>query len=357
MRFDIAIIGGGVAGNRAAWGLAKKGYKVVVLEKKKKAGGKVCGGLVSERVIKLSGTGAVVNKIKGAYVIFPDGREICIGGDKTHAYVVDRDRFDEEMVEKAMEEGAEYIFDSVPKKIKKNRIEGREEIQFEYLIGADGARSFVASHYKMGTVEYINALQGVTKNEWDDDFVRVYIDKNLTPDFFAWIIPYGDKVKVGMGSRSKDIRRRFNEFVKKIGCEVKEVKGGVIPVGMRKLYKNNIILLGDAAGHVKATSGGGIFASMVAADTLSKNFPDLHEWKEEFMDKFGNEIKKTILARKMFLRIDNKTICRIAEYIENDIELINKYGDIDYQARVAKEFIKRHPRVLFYILKSIFGKC
>jgi len=54
--------------------------------------------------------------------------------------------------------------------------------------------------------------------------------------------------------------------------------------------------------------------------------------------------------------MDNKTICRVAEYIENDIELINKYGDIDYQARVAKEFIKRHPAVVFYILRSIFGK-
>ncbi len=352
MRFDIAIIGGGVAGSRAAWGLAKKGYRVVVLERKKRAGGKVCGGLVSERVIKLSGTDAVVNKIKGAYVVFPDRREIYIGGSRVHAYVIDRDRFDEEMVERAMEEGAEYMFNFMPKRISENVIEGKEKIQFDYLIGADGAKSFVASHYKMGNIEYIHALQGLTKKVLEEDFVRVYIDKNISPDFFGWIIPYGEGARIGIGS-GEGIKRRFNRFVKKLGYEVEGIRGGIIPVGMRKFYRNNVILLGDAAGHVKATSGGGIYASIIAADVLAKNFPHMNRWEREFMDVFGKEIKRTLLARKIFIKMNNSAICRIADYIEEGIEIINEFGDIDYQTKVAKEFIKKHPAILFHILKGI----
>lgn len=356
MRFDAAIIGGGAAGNMAAWLLAKKGYRIVVLEKKGSIGKEVCGGLVSHRVLEMSKTEAVLNEIKGAYVYFPDGREICIGGDKTHAYVIDRQKFDFELAERAMAEGTIYKLKFAVKKISDDRIEGKEDIKFDYLIGADGTLSTVAKQFDMGSIEYINAVQGEAKIHADEDFVRVYINKSIAPGFFSWIIPDGEKARIGLGSSEKKLKQKIDNFAKMLNAEIKNVKGGIIPASIRKFFKHNVALIGDAAGQVKATSGGGIYASLLAANIMAENFPDFKKYEDEFMRKFGREIKKTILARKIFLKFDNEDFNYIADYIEKEVEIINRYGDIDYQAKVAKEIVKRHPAIAFYLLKKVIWR-
>lgn len=354
MRFDTAIVGGGVAGSTTAYELSRRGYKVVVIEKNSEIGKKVCGGLVSHRVIHLSKTESVMNEIKGAYVFFPNGKEICIGGDRTHAYVIDREKFDRELAEKAMAEGVEYKLNFKIKRIGEKKLLGNDEIKFDYLVGADGARSFVAEEYDMGRIDYINAIQGESSKKFDDEFVYVYLDKKISPGFFSWIIPDGEKIRIGTGSSEGKLREKFNVFLKKMDVSAENIKSALIPAGMRKIYKKNVVLAGDSAGFVKATSGGGIYASLLSAKILAENFEDFGKYKEIFMKKFGNELKKCLIARKFFLRMENEDFNLIADYIEREIEIINKYGDIDYQTKVAIHFIKKHPLLLLHMLYIIF---
>lgn len=354
MRFDVVVVGGGVAGNMTAYELSKKGYKVAVVEKNSEIGKKVCGGLVSERVIKLSKTDSVMNEIKGAYVFFPNGKEICIGGDKTRAYVIDREKFDKELAEKAMAGGVEYKLNFKIKKICEKRIVGNKEIKFDYLVGADGARSSVAEKYDMGKIDYINAIQGESSKKIDDDFVYIYLDKKFSPGFFSWIIPDGEKIRIGTGSSERKLREKFNIFLKKIDVSAEKVKSALIPAGMRKFYKKNVVLTGDSAGLVKATSGGGIYASLLSAKILADNFGNFGKYEADFMKKFGNELKKCLIARKIFLKMENEDFNFFADYIEREIELINRYGDIDYQTKVAINFIKKHPFLLLHMFYIIF---
>ncbi|HEC82705.1 MAG TPA: geranylgeranyl reductase family protein [Thermoplasmatales archaeon] len=356
MRFNVAIVGGGVAGNATAYELSRRGYKVVVLEKNREIGNKVCGGLVSQRVIKLSKTESVLNDIKGAYVFFPNGKEICIGGDKTHAYVIDREKFDKELAEKAMAEGVEYKLGFKVEKIYEKKLVGKEEINFDYLVGADGARSLVAEKYDMGRVNYINAIQGESGKKIDDDFVSIYIDKKISLGFFSWIIPDGEKVRIGTGSIEKNLREKFNLFLKRIDASAENIRSALIPVGMRKFYIKNVTLTGDSAGLVKATSGGGIYASLLSAKILAENFEDFKKYRTEFMKKFGNELKKCLIARKIFLKMKNEDFNFFAEHIEKEIDVINKYGDLDYQTRVAIHFIKKHLFLIPHLFHIILRK-
>jgi len=353
MRFDIVIVGGGIAGSSAAWMLAKKGYKVAVLEREKSIGHKVCGGLVSRRVIKISKTDAIMNEIKGARIFFPDGNEIMIGGDKTYAYVIDRERFDNEMAERAMAEGAKYFFNFEVKSVGKRKIEGKESIEFDFLVGADGAKSRIAEIYEMGNIEYINAIQGFSHGK-EMDLVHVYLDDSISPGFFSWAIPDGDKLRVGLGSVEKKTMEKLKMLERKVGKKVEMPKGAIIPVGMRKFYFKNVALIGDAAGQVKATSGGGLYAILIASRILADSFPDFREYERNFMKEFGKEIKRTLIARRIFLKMDNGFFNHLAIYLKKDVELINKHGDIDYQSRVAKEFIKRHPILALSLMKRFF---
>ncbi|HEC77208.1 MAG TPA: geranylgeranyl reductase family protein [Thermoplasmatales archaeon] len=356
MRFDVAVVGGSVAGSMSAYELSRRGYKVVVLEKNREIGKKVCGGLVSWRAIKLSKTESVLNDIKGAYVFFPNGKEICIGGDKTHAYVIDRERFDKELAEKAMAEGAEYKLGFKVEKIYEKKLVGKEKIDFDCLIGADGARSFVAEKYEMGRIDYINAIQGESEKKFDDDFVYVYIDKKISPGFFSWIIPDGEKVRIGTGSSEKKLRERFSVFLKRLNASAENIKSALIPVGMRKFYKKNVVLAGDSAGFVKATSGGGIYASLLSAKILAENFENFKKYRTDFMKKFGKELKKCLIARKIFLKMENEDFNFFADYIKKEIDVINKYGDIDYQTRVAIHFMKKHLFLIFHLFPIILRK-
>ncbi len=346
MKFDVVIVGAGAVGNMTAYLLAKKGYKVIVLEKNENIGKKVCAGLVSERVIKLTKSEAVMNEIKGARINFPDRREVAIGGDKVHAYVLDRKKFDEELAEKAMAEGVEYKLKFRVRNVYENRI---GEIEFQWLIGADGARSTVAEKFSFGKIGYINAIQGEGKGE-QDEFVKIYFGNKFAPGFFAWVIPDGDKLRMGLGSMEKAIKDKFNAFASMLGIEVKNVRGALIPFGLRKFAKRNVALVGDAAGQVKATSGGGLYAGLLASKILAEKLEDFREYEKEYMKIYGRELKKCLILRKIFYHASDELYNYFGKIIEENVEILNRYGDLDYQSKVALEFIRRNPFHSFSML-------
>jgi len=318
MRFDVAILGAGATGNATAWLLSKKGYKVVVYEKNKEIGKKVCGGLVSHRVTKFCKE-AVINEIKGAEIFLPSGKEIFIGGDKTYAYVIDREAFDVCLAEKAMSEGAKYFLNY--KKIDE---------KYEYLIGADGSRSNIAKKFR-GKINYINAVQGLAKG--NEEYVKVYFGK-FAPGFFGWVIPAGNELRIGMGTTERGLKEKFNEFKSIVGYEVKNERYALIPYGIKKLAKEKCAIVGDAAGQVKATSGGGLYAGLLASEILAKNFDDFFAYEREFMQAYGKELRGCMLLRKIFLKWHRYEALEKVEVGD---------ADMDYHWGFARNFLIKHP--------------
>lgn len=356
MRYDAAIVGAGAAGSMVAYLLARKGYRIIVLEKNRAVGGKVCGGLVSERVIRLSGTEAVTNEIRGADVVFPDGRCVRIGGDRTHAYVIDRSAFDRELAERAEAEGATFRMGVRVAHMSPHRITGNIDVSYDVLIGADGAQSTVARRFDMGNVSSINTIQGEIPASGDDRFARIYLDTRISPGFFSWCIPDGEKTRVGLGSTERGLRRRLDAFAAKLSTDVHRARGALIPVGMRALWKENVVLVGDAAGQVKATSGGGLYPLLCAAHLLAGHFGDGAGYQREFMRGFGRELKRALWARRIFEKLSNDDFIYLGRYVEEEAELIARHGDIDYQSRVAMAFIKRHPSLVWHVLLRCVGQ-
>ena len=86
---------------------------------------------------------------------------------------------------------------------------------------------------------------------------------------------------------------------------------------IKKFVEGKTVIVGDAAGQAKPTTGGGIFTSgmggIYAGQAVSEflktnNRKDLEEYQKKWTVRFGREFEKQLLARKVLERIDNNTI-------------------------------------------------
>ena len=293
-KYDVTIIGGGPIGGAAAQIFSTKGYNVSIFEKKDKIGEPVnCAGLVSHRVLELCNINKntiVQNKIKGANIHSPSGNILQIGGNKNHAYVINRKLFDQKIIDSAEDKGAKIFLKN--KLIKAKNIDSnvefttskKQKYKCSLLIGADGPNSTVRNIFSFQKPKEI--LKGIgaeiENTNLNPDYVEIFIGNNIAPGFFAWIIPTnrsGSKARIGLCGKEKSqfpISHYFNSFLKNkyLSNYFKNIKiasrlGGLIPIGpIKPFVKSNIILIGDAAAQVKPTSGGGLYPGLMCAKKL-----------------------------------------------------------------------------------------
>ena len=154
MIYDATIIGGGPSGSTAAEALAKKGFRVALIDRAGRI--KPCGGAVPPRLIDdfQIPDSQLVAKIKTARMISPTSRKVDIPIENGFVGMVDREFFDEFLRSRAQDCGA-HRFTGTFKTLSKNS--EYTKVSFEnhsskkitniltrYVIGADGAKSNVA---------------------------------------------------------------------------------------------------------------------------------------------------------------------------------------------------------------------
>jgi digeranylgeranylglycerophospholipid reductase len=192
-------------------------------------------------------------------------------------------------------------------------------------------------------------------------------------ELFGWIVPEGDNIfRIGIAS-SDDIGENFKIFLKSINIRFQDKidqQGGLIPYGMmNKCAFDNIILLGDAAGQVKATTGGGIVmlisAAKIASICIKKAFKSNNFSKKFFKSHYevpcknsiGRELKIHFLIRKILESFDNDDFNSFFKIIkEYQIErIISIYGDMDFPRELVGKMLK-NPIIIKFLLKFIIRR-
>lgn len=312
--YDVVVVGAGPAGSRTAELIARDGFKVAILEEHPEVGKPIqCSGLVSHRIFELSGASdnVIVNVTKKARFYSPNGKFIELKSKKP-VYVIDREKFDKELSIKATEAGAEIKrftkFENY--KITKDLIKIKTSegmIESKILIGADGPHSTVAETSKLKLPENILVgVQSTIKSEFETDIVELWFGSEISPDFFGWVIPENENwARVGLASNKNSLnyfknflRIRFNQEL-----EHKNDLAGVIRYGLiESSASDRIILVGDAASHVKPFSGGGIVYGLIcagmASDACKKSFKE-----NNYSKKFLKENYDDVWKKKLFLPI------------------------------------------------------
>ena len=374
---DVAVVGAGPAGSRTARNLARRGFRVLLLEEHRTVGiPSHCSGLISMRTLQESeiGEGAILHRVTGAFVHTQSGSEVALGGGTTQAVAIDRIAWDRALAEQAQTDGAELVRARVVNVARENahvrldtQTDGRaSSVTARLVVGADGTHSRVRRTLGMAAPReyaYNLGIEGKLKTR-RDDFVHVFVGREMAPGWFGWIIPTGDgMVRAGIGSNNGvkpiDCYRRLTVAFPDLfeGIEPCRMYGGTIPLDFApRSYTDSVLLVGDAAGQVKPFSGGGIYTSLVAgrhaaqtaaealeADDVSAGRLAVYEkrWKREI----GRELLRSFHIRRFGLSLSEDEVERVVRALRSDglQSLASRHGDIDYPSRVILRIARSAP--------------
>ncbi|MDO8554784.1 MAG: NAD(P)/FAD-dependent oxidoreductase [Candidatus Micrarchaeota archaeon] len=293
---DVHVIGAGPSGSVAATCAVRKGYNVILSEEHTSAGKPVhCSGLFSKTGLEsikefVDYRKLIINPMHGAIIDFA-GEKIQIRTKDAIAYVCDRAGLDEAITTNAIREGVKVEFG---KRVTGNYLANT-------VIGGDGPFSHVASTFKFPKInEYVSTIQAHVKYKSETpDMVEVFLSNEHFPGLFGWIIPHTEEVAefgVGVTLPHHSSTKAWNALLKMKGVEYSgELGGAVIPITVRKktagtFGKKKVLLVGDAAGQVKSTTGGGVIFGANCARYAGSHCDNPLRYELEWKARFGMDL-------------------------------------------------------------------
>jgi len=384
---QVIVVGAGPSGLLSAREASKRGAEVLVLEEHPEVGIPChCAGLLSlnglERLKIPTDYSYVQNMVRGAIFYSPSGLSLKVERDRPVACVVDRSLFDKFLASQAEMAGAEIRLNSKVYDISMDDLgvhvsSKPDRFMAEILIDAEGISSRLvraAGLEPLNSACLLPALQfdlgGVSVNP---EYVEVHLGRQVAPGFFAWLIPLSrDSVRVGLGCKGANPRLLLNRFIqrrfKDEEYEVLAVRSGTIVTSgpIKRTFADRLLIVGDAAGQVKPTTGGGVIlggicgmtAGNVAAEAVRLgrfNSDFLASYERNWRGMLGREFRYMLWARRMLNALSDRMIDKLFEFIKKEdlCRVISDLGDMDFQSGVISELI-HHGRI-FKMLTHLLG--
>jgi geranylgeranyl reductase family protein len=349
--------------------LEKLGENVIVIEKDKRIGEPVeCAGLFNIDGLERLGIKKgpyVLNEAKGARFISASGAFAEIKAKESKAYVTDRGEFDRFLAKRYKGElilgeavtAARRVKDGFEVATPRRKLEGKKVViatghdtTIHKFFGLEAPKRFVSTAQC--------EIKGVTGGK---DFVELYVG-SVAPGFFAWVIPVSDDTaRVGVGVLAGNVHEHMEGFLKRLKKEgrFKEKNkvlcksGGLIPFYEPDLTveKNGAYLVGDAAGQVKATTGGGVMIGCLAAKALARAIHDGSSY-EKSIEAINKELYNHLLIRNVINKFGDEQYEHMVEFLNRPEikKIIEEKGDMDFVGPLM-EAVMSNPAMMMQALK------
>ncbi len=294
---DVVIIGGGPAGVSAGTVLQRKGYKTCIIDTQIFPREKLCAGVLTVKSIKL--IQYIYKNLNFGDMDMRDIHkvELLYNGKIIGKYTVDnayrvinRTEFDNELLKYYKSVGGMVFEGQKDYEIVYDKnvvvLSDGKKISYRVLIGADGINSKVRSYVGRSWKASVLCFEKFIPNLSDEDTIK--IDFSGILGGYSWRIPGKDRIGVGLGEfyirGMKKRPVRYKKIFESQGIsDINNIKGAFVSFGnfVREPVKNNVLLVGDAAGLVDAMTGEGIYfavesgwqASLAIIDYFKRNVP------------------------------------------------------------------------------------
>ena len=320
--YDIVVIGAGPAGSSAAKAAAERGAKVLLIDRRQRVGVPVqCAEFVPQWIscyAHFSST-CVLQTVDTMVTHLPDGTSYEM---KSPGYMLDRSLFDKELVASAVLAGAKISIETRAVGLSAEGLavekgSEKENIRSKIYIGADGVHSAIARFVGQPPFKTIVALQYEVIMPQPQNHADVFFHRDYEGGY-AWFFPKGRTANVGMGvipPKTTLLLNLMDSFLDHLveskrlpDVQIVSKTGGSIPCEpYRKTFFENILLLGDAAGHAHPVTGAGILnaamggeiAGRIAAEAVAKgDLNYLEQYETEWKELFGKNLFYGALKRK-----------------------------------------------------------
>ncbi len=371
--YDVIVVGAGPIGSTYAYKMAKQGYDVALFDLKNRIGQPLqCAGLVSTNICDTKNLPKqfIDNKLRGANLYSPDNTTIRVEKDKTVAYVLDRVMYDKYLFERAIDAGVTpYLGDRVlDVDIENTTIKTIERKYSSRIITVSSGPTCHTSKKINPNIEdktFMGLQYTVKTQEQDMDYVNLSIKQDLLPGFL-WEIPtspFTKRVGVFTGGSYKTAENILKSYIKNTDTII-DKHNGLIPRfnPKKRIVKNNTILLGDAAGQVKPTTGGGLISGFNCAEIASNNSSKMLEeennsylknYEKEYHNRYDNEFRAQQNVQNIIKDMTeddfNYMFRKLRDY-EVD-KIISQHGDMDNQTPLLKQLVK--SGVIFKLVPKI----
>ena len=278
-KYDLVVVGAGPAGSCAAAETAKKGARVLLIERKTMVGSPVqCAEYVPrhiKRYVKIYPE-MIMQRTEQLHTYIND--ELC-SNLSAPGYMLNRAIFDRKLAEEAVNCGAELRTEARAIENTTNGVRvvvkgENQDIECRYIIGADGPRSTVGAWMNRQNEHFMPAVQWTLPLQESRDNTEIYFDAEYVGGY-AWMFPKGRFANVGVGvcmesgAKLNELHQRFIRKMITAGIVKDELPiyktGGIAPVGgpLPNLVYENMLLAGDAAGQTHPVSAGGIMNAVI----------------------------------------------------------------------------------------------
>lgn len=369
---DVAVIGGGPVGSYAAYKLAAMGHQVAVVEQKKRLGEPVCcTGILGRECVSSFAVDekVILRQVNSASLFSPSGRFIRLHRAEPFAAIVDRAAFDAVMASRARDKGTEFMLNrrvsgievkSDRVKVETARQGERLDIEARAAVIASGFNSKLVERLGLGRVGYfVMGAQAEVEVNWVDE-VEVYFSQKIAPGFFAWLAPTSPKkALVGLALR-RSTAFYMKKLISSLVAQGKIVSNGVEPryraiplKPLARTYGERLVLVGDAAGQVKPTTGGGIYYGLLCAGIAADNLhlaletddlsaDRLANYERQWRKKLGRELTIDYYARRFYERLSDRQIDRAFDIaISNHVDeaLLEKDSFFDWHGKTVLKLL------------------